>query len=1460
MPQKPRRKQRKEAEVSNDELEDEDHVPIPSSDPLPSSEDSFILNELMVFCTSLQEQRKLRFRGLRRLKRFGSGRRVKSLIEKDGLGAQKDASKQRRMIKEIDQNVEIALDDETQEKTNDEEMFRVNDLDGEEVVMETTTDVKDSVAPTIDVTEDKITMAQALAALKSVKPKVVVQEQETSTTIPAAATKDTTAVPTPRAKGIVFHKQKQSQILTVSSLKDKGKAKDNIQAMMDADRLLAEILQAKEREEFFEVQKERLLVELIKKRKKHFVALRAQEKRNKPPTKTQMKSQMSTYLKHMGGYKHSHLKGRSFDEIKELYNREMRKVNDFVAMDSEAQKSNAKEAQESSTKRTTEHLEYEISKKQKVDKNVKPFVDDSEELRKCIEIVLDDGDEVLIEATPISSRSPTIIDYKIYKEGKKNYFNSLELMSDVTLQVDYDVKMAYDLLRFIRKQQMEAGSESRPPMLNKENYVPWSSRILRYAKSRPNGKLIQNSILNGPYVRRVIAEPGDGERDVNNLVVLTLSSVWIVVKVPYRNRCDEKIVHIPFGNEILTIQEDGKKSVEKRLEDVPIVRDFSEVFPEDLPGLPPTRQVEFQIDYVPGVAPITRFSPWGAPVLFVKKKDGSFRMCIDYHELNKLTLRNRYPLLKIDDLFDQLQGSGVYSKIDMRSEKEESAFQLLKQKLCSAPILSLPEGTDNYVVYFDTSHKGLGAMLMQKEKTLQETLGTHLDMSTAYHPQIDGKSKWTVQTLEDMLRACVIDFGNGWDNHLPLPEFFYDNIYPTSIKGEDKLMINISPWKGGIRLGKRGKLNPSLHSTFHILNLKKCLSNESLVIPLMRSKWMITALYRRTGRNNGSRDQATEEKPFTDHQEANGEMRLVRTSSRALKHKRFAGFPSESTSGTLNRFGTWCCTCSTGTLSIKPIRDERVIGQLKELFEKGFIRPSSSPWGAPVLFVKKKDGSFQMCIDYRELNKLTVKNCCPLPRIDDLFDQLQGSSANVVVDALSWKERIKPIRVRALVMTIGLELPKQILNAQTGARKPENIKNKDVKGMLVENSMDLEKHRTKNLEPHADKTLCLNGRSWLPCYGDLRIVIMHESHKLKYSIHPSFDKMYQDMKRLYWWPNMKAEITTYVSKCLTCAKVKAEHQRPSGLLVQPKIPEWKWDNITMDFVTKLPKSSQGYDTIWVIVDRLTKSTIFVPMRETEPMDKLARMYLKEVVARHGIPVLIIYDRDPSFASNFWKSLQKALGTSLDMSTAYHLETDEQSERTIQTLEDMLRACVIDFGKGWVNHFSLVKFSYNNSYHASIKTIPFEALYGQKDMVMLKASPWKGVVCFGKRRKLNPRYVGPFKVFGKVRTVAYKLELLQELSRVHNTFYVSNLKKCHADEPLAVPLDGLHFDDNLHFVEELVVIMDREVKQLKQSRIPLVKLRWNSRRGPEFTWERKDQFKKKYPHLFTKTAPSSSSVS
>ncbi|GJQ96028.1 reverse transcriptase domain-containing protein [Tanacetum coccineum] len=360
--------------------------------------------------------------------------------------------------------------------------------------------------------------------------------------------------------------------------------------------------------------------------------------------------------------------------------------------------------------------------------------------------------------------------------------------------------------------------------------------------------------------------------------------------------------------------------------------------------------------------------------------------------------------------------------------------------------------------------------------------------------------------------------------------------------------------------------------------------------------------------------------------------------------------------------------------------------------------------------------------------------------------------------------------------------------------------------------------------------------------------------------------MYYDIRDLYWWPGMKKDIALHISKCLTYFKVKAKHQKPSGLLQQPEIPEWKWENSTMDFITRLLKTSSGHDSIWVIVDRLTKSAYFLAVCEDYKTEKLERMYINEIVARHGVPVSIM--------SRFWQSLQKALGTQLDLSTAYHLQTDGQSERTIQTLENMLRACAIDFGGSWDTHLPLVEFSYNNSYHSSVKCAAFEVLYRRKcgtpiawaelgerkliglkivqettdkivqikerlkaaqdlqksyannrrkpldfsvgNKVLLKVSPWKGVVRFGKRSKLSPRYVGPFEVVERVGPVAYRLRLPQELIGIHDTFHVSNLKKSLADVNLHVPLEEIKIDDKLRFVEEPIEIMDREIKKLKRS--------------------------------------------
>nr|GEX03533.1 retrotransposon protein, putative, Ty3-gypsy subclass [Tanacetum cinerariifolium] len=316
--------------------------------------------------------------------------------------------------------------------------------------------------------------------------------------------------------------------------------------------------------------------------------------------------------------------------------------------------------------------------------------------------------------------------------------------------------------------------------------------------------------------------------------------------------------------------------------------------------------------------------------------------------------------------------------------------------------------------------------------------------------------------------------------------------------------------------------------------------------------------------------------------------------------------------------------------------------------------------------------------------------------------------------------------------------------------------------------------------------------------------------------------MNYDLRDRYWWSRMKKDIAVYVSRCLTCLKATAEHQRPSGLLQPPEIPEWKWERIVIDFVTKLPRTSSWHDTIWVIIDWLTKFAQFLPMREDYKMDRLARIYLNKIVSQNGVPISIISDRDSRCKLKFLQTMQETLGTKLDMSTAYHLQTDGQSGHTIQTLEDMLRACILDFGGRWDVHPPLVDFSFNNSYHSSVRCAQFKALYGE--YVLLKVSPWKGVVRLVKKGKLAPRFVGPFEIIERIGSVAYRLRLPDELNDVHDTFYASNLKKCLADPTLQIPLDEIQVDAKLNFGKEPVEILEQKFKKLKQSRIAIVMVR------------------------------------
>nr|GEV96668.1 putative reverse transcriptase domain-containing protein [Tanacetum cinerariifolium] len=576
---------------------------------------------------------------------------------------------------------------------------------------------------------------------------------------------------------------------------------------------------------------------------------------------------------------------------------------------------------------------------------------------------------------------------------------------------------------------------------------------------------------------------------------------------------------------------------ERRLEDMPVICKFPDVFPEDLPGHPPPRQVEFEIKLVPGAAPVARApyrlapsemkelakqlqelsdkgfirpssSPWGAPVLFVKKKDGTFRMCIDYRELKKLTIKNRYPLPRIDDLSDQLQGSSVYSKIDLRSGYHQ--LRVLEKDI---PITT-----------FRTRYGHYEFQVMSFGLTNAPAVFMDL-MNWVCRPFLD---KFVIVFIDDI--------------------FIYSK-------------------------------NKEEHEE-HLRIILELLQKEKLYAKFSKCKFWLDSL------------------KFLGHVINSQGVHVDPAKVEAIK--------------------SWTALKS-------PTEVRQFLGLA------GYYR------SAPILALPEGSKDFVVYCDA----------------------SLKGYGA-----VLMQRE------------------------------KEGNVQKEDL-GRIQKQIFEI---RTNGIRYH-DK------RIWLPLHGGLRDLIMHESHKSKYSIHLGSTKMYQDLKKLYWWPNMKADIATYVGQCLTCAKVKVKHLKPSGLLQQSKIPKWKWENVTMDFVTGLQGPQVSY-------------------------------------------------------------------------------------------ADLKR--------------SLTEFEVG-------------------DKVMLKVSPWRGVIRFGKRGKLSPRFIGPFKVIERIRPVAYKLEFPNKLRGTHDTFHVSNLKRCFMNDDVVIPLDEVQLDDKLYFVEEPVEIMDREVKWLKQSQIPIVKRRQNKRR-------------------------------
>nr|GEU67135.1 putative reverse transcriptase domain-containing protein [Tanacetum cinerariifolium] len=695
--------------------------------------------------------------------------------------------------------------------------------------------------------------------------------------------------------------------------------------------------------------------------------------------------------------------------------------------------------------------------------------------------------------------------------------------------------------------------------------------------------------------------------------------------------CGKKVVHVPYKNKTLVVEGD-RETVRRCTSNLR----FPKVFPDDLPGLPPPRQVEFRIDLVPGVAPVAR-SPY---------------------RVEQVDSQKPLPTPKIDDLFDQLQGSSVYSKTNLRTgyhqlciREEDIPITAFRTRYGHYEFRVMPFGLTNAPAVF------MDLMNRVCKPYLNKFVIVFIVDILIYSKNKEEHEEHLKTILELLKREQLYTKFSKCDFWLESVQFLGHVIDSEGVHVDPAKIEAIKNWATPTTLTEF-EWETEAEEAFQTLKQKLCCA-PILALPEGSEDFVVyyDALLRGFGAflmqrekviAYASRQLRTHEENYTTH---DLELGAVVFTLRLWRHY---------------LYGT-----------------------------------------KYVVYTDHK--SLQYIIDKKELN-MRQRRWIELLSDYDFEIRYHPRKANVVADALSRKE-MEPIRVRAL-----------------------------------------------------------------------------------YSIHLGSDKMYQDLKQLYWWPNMKADIATYVSKCLTCTKVKVEHQKSPGLLQQPEIPVWKWERITMDFIVGLPRTPSGYDLIWVIVDRLTKSAHFLPVKTTNSMEKLTQLYLKEIVCRRGVPILII--SDSKFTSSYHASIKAAPFKALyGRKCRSHVCWSEVGDSQLTGLE-LIRETNEKIVQ--IKNRLLTARSRQKSY-ADVRHRPLE--FNTGDKVMLKVSPWKGVIHFGKRGKLSPRFIGPFKILERVGPVAYKLELPRELQGIHNSFHVSNLKKCLSDESLIISLDEVQLDDKLHFIEE-----------------------------------------------------------
>ncbi|GJW38798.1 putative reverse transcriptase domain-containing protein [Tanacetum coccineum] len=1047
------------------------------------------------------------------------------------------------------------------------------------------------------------------------------------------------------------------------------------------------------------------------------------------------------------------------------------------------------------------------------------------------------------------------------------------------------------------------------------------------------------------------------------------------------------------------------------IENLSVVREFADVFPDELPGLPPAREIEFGIELIPGAEPISKL-----------KKDGSMRLCIDYRKLNRITIRNRYPLPRIDDLFDQLQGAKYFSKIDLRSgyhqlrvreqDISKTAFRtryghyeflVMPFGLTNAPAVFMDlmnrifhEYLDKFVIVFiddilvysksEEEHerhlrivleilrqKKLYAKFSKCEFWLQQvtflghivsTDGIIMDLS-----KVEAITKWLRPTTVTEVRTDEKGEKFVWTderqesfeelkNRRLVSAPIIDSSYQVPVFSDISECIERKVWVcvidatlGREMVGTYEKIMTLTSSTIqarlmwlptHLVEnlwmigmfdslIPSCFKRLDIEISVRGSGWLIGRALREKVMTEAHSS------PLLFIQGYNQDVQRLKQNLLVNVHEA--------------KFGYVCIQCID--LQQSTIEQQRLVVCYKQPFGRNILCGNRMifPWISLLLVLPTTQKSMMRfwvgnpldSMDYRKLGELVLSSVqsisssyrwSVIENHSDFEDKLRAFAlewTGIGMKICAWW-RVKPFLIKGRaqssdslvpfeilerigedsyrlalpsklshftdvfhILTLSLKGKEYELVFQTLKDKlcnppilalPDGLEDFVVYCDASELGLGCVLMQRGKVIAYASRLLKIHEKNYTTHDLELGAVVfalkiwrhyLYRTKSVIYTDHKSLQHIFsqkelnmQQHRLIELFSDYECEICFHPGKANMVAdalsmkeRVKPKHQRPFDLLQLPEIPEWKWERIAIDFVTKFRRTSNRHDIIWVIVDRLTKSAHFLPMREDYKMDRLARLYLNEIVARHGVPILIISDCDSRFTSRFWQSMQEALGTRLDMSTAYHPQTDGQSERTIQTLEDMLRACApfealygrkchspimwAEVGEGQLIGPELVQETTKKilqikdrlkvardrqKSYADKRRKPLKFIVG--DYVLLKVSPWKGVVRFGKKGKLAPRFVGPFEIIEKIGPTVYKLDFPKDLDGVHDTFHVSNVKKCLADPTLQVPLDEIQVDAKLNFIEELVEILEREFKKLKRSRIAIVKVRWNSKRGPEFT--------------------------